>query len=79
MTMRSGWLGGVLLACACGSSDVDPSDCPYIMTTLDAGTDAFTGVGDSVTDQNCLQFCPHGYSICVLVSPTTVKCLVGCK
>jgi hypothetical protein len=49
------------------------------MTILDAGTDAFAGVGDSVADQRCQQFCPPDYHICVLVSPTTVKCLVGCK
>jgi hypothetical protein len=77
--MRSGWLGGVVLACACGSSTVKPGDCAYVVATLDAGTDAFAGVGDRATDQTCQQFCPQGYPICILVSPTTVKCQEGCK
>ena len=77
--MRLGWLSAVVLACACGSSTVEPGDCPYVMATLDGGTDAFAEVGDTATGQSCGQFCPANYQICVLVTPTTVKCLVGCK
>jgi hypothetical protein len=48
-------------------------------TPLDAGTDAFSGVGDSAGDQRCQQFCPPLYLFCTLVSPTTVKCEKRCK
>ncbi len=77
--MRLGWLSVLILACACGFSTDDPGDCPHIMATLDGGTDAFAGVGDSATGKSCQQFCPANYEVCVLVTATTVKCVIGCK
>jgi hypothetical protein len=70
----------LLAACADdGNAVKKPSDCPFVMVVLDAGTDAFATVGEYATDSRCLPFCARQYPVCQLASPTEVKCLPGCK
>ena len=70
----------LLAACSDGVNAVKkPSDCPFVMVVLDAGTDAFSSVGEYATESRCLPFCDPQHPVCQLASPTEVKCLPGCK
>jgi hypothetical protein len=63
--------------------------CPCELVTIDAGADAFSGVGAVLDDAklgggSCWQFCGSSQVagqvlVCVLVDETTVKCMAGCS
>lgn len=84
MTSRAEWIAAFIssmvgLRCgSTGTTTTTPPPCPYYMVAIDAGTDAFSGVGESKGDRTCAQFCVPNYPVCQLVAPTQVKCLQAC-
>lgn len=65
-------------ACDSGMNSV-PAGCPSITVETDAGTDAFSGVGDSQMGPACERFCDKTqYPVCELLAAHRVKCQAGC-
>ncbi len=53
--------------------------CPAYVVAADAGTDAFSGVGDYKLDKVCESFCDKDHPVCQLVDDNHVKCQMGCE
>jgi hypothetical protein len=72
-------LSALFLAAGCGNMASQPSDCPFVLVALDAGTDAFASVGQYATGSPCARFCDLQHPVCQLVTPTVVKCQLACE